>query len=170
MKRLATNGIFIALALIFSYLEKFIPVEWIIPIPGIKLGLANIVTVAALILLDAKSAATITILRCILANMLFGTPMSMIFAISGAILALTIMTVLKTGYNRIYSVIGISAAGAAAHNAGQIAAAALVMKSAAVFYYLPLLLVASLVTGFVTGIVAQTIIRRLEGMELNTNF
>jgi heptaprenyl diphosphate synthase len=170
MKRLATNGIFIALALIFSYLEKFIPVEWIIPIPGIKLGLANIVTVAALILLDAKSAATITILRCILANMLFGTPMSMIFAISGAILALTIMTVLKTGYNRIYSVIGISAAGAAAHNAGQIAAAALVMKSAAVFYYLPLLLVASLVTGFVTGIVAQTIIRRLEGMELNTNY
>lgn len=170
MKRLATNGIFIALALIFSYLEKFIPVEWIIPIPGIKLGLANIVTVAALILLDAKSAATITILRCILANMLFGTPMSMVFAISGAILALTIMIVLKTGYNRIYSVIGISAAGAAAHNTGQIAAAALVMKSAAVFYYLPLLLVASLVTGFVTGIVAQTIIRRLEGMELNTNF
>lgn len=169
MKKLATNGIFIALALIFSYLERFIPVEWIIPIPGIKLGLANIVTVVALILIDARSAAVITVLRCILANILFGTPMSMIFAISGAILALSIMTVLKTSYNRIYSVIGISAAGAAAHNIGQIAAAAVVMKSSAVFYYLPLLLVASLITGFITGIIAQTIIHRLEGMELNTN-
>lgn len=167
MKKLATNGIFIALALIFSYLEKFIPVEFIIPIPGIKLGLANIVTIAALILLDVRSAAVITVLRCVLANMLFGTPMSMIFAISGAILALTIMTVLKTGYNRIYSVIGISAAGAAAHNIGQIAAAAVVMKSTAIFAYLPLLLIASMLTGFVTGVIAQSIIRRLEGFRLD---
>lgn len=169
MKRLAINGILIALALIFSYLEKFIPVELIIPIPGIKLGLANIVTIAALILLDVRSATVITVLRCVLANMLFGTPISMIFAISGALAAVTIMTVLKAGYNRIFSVIGISAAGAAAHNAGQIAAAALVMKSTAIFAYLPLLLIASMLTGFVTGVIAKSIIHRLEGFRLNTD-
>ena len=63
MKRLATNGIFIALALILSWLERFIPIELIIPVPGIKLGLANIVTIVALILLDVKSAVIITVLR-----------------------------------------------------------------------------------------------------------
>lgn len=168
MKRLATNGIFIGLALIFSYLEKFIPFELIIPIPGIKLGLANIVTIAALILLDVKSAVVITILRCILANMLFGTPMSMMIAVSGATMALMVMAVLKTGYNRIYSIIGISAAGAAAHNIGQIAAASLVMKSTAVFAFLPFLLIASMLTGFVTGVTAKSIISRLEGFRLNT--
>ncbi len=168
MKRLATNGIFISLALIFSYLEKFIPFELIIPIPGIKLGLANIVTIAALILLDVKSAVVITILRCILANMLFGTPMSMMIAVSGATMALMVMAVLKTGYNRIYSIIGISAAGAAAHNIGQIAAASLVMKSTAVFAFLPFLLIASMLTGFVTGVIAKSIISRLEGFRLNT--
>lgn len=167
MKKLATNGIFIALAMIFSYLEKFIPIDLIIPVPGIKLGLANIVTIAALILLDGKSAATITILRCVLSNMLFGTPMSMFIAVSGGIPALTIMAVMKAGYNRIYSIIGISAAGAAAHNIGQIAAAALVMKSTAVFYYLPLLLAASMFTGFVTGVIAQGIVQRMEGFRLN---
>jgi heptaprenyl diphosphate synthase len=170
MKRLATNGIFISLALIFSYLEKFIPVELVIPIPGIKLGLANIVTIAALMLMDVKSAVIITILRCVLANMLFGTPMSMLFAVCGAIMALLIMTVLKTGYNKLFSVIGISAAGAAAHNIGQLAAAALVMKSTAVFYYLPFLLLASMLTGFVTGMIAKSIIQRLEGLKLKADF
>lgn len=170
MKRLATNGIFIALALILSWLERFIPIELIIPVPGIKLGLANIVTIVALILLDVKSAVIITVLRCVLANMLFGTPMSMIIALSGATLALLVMTVLKTGYNRSFSVTGISAGGAAAHNIGQLAAASLMMKSTAVFYYLPFLLLASMLTGFVTGIVAQSIIHRLETFQMKTNF
>lgn len=167
MKRLATNGILIGLALIFSYLEKFIPVELIIPIPGIKLGLANIVTIVALLLLDIKSAAVITFLRCVLANLLFGTPMSMIFALAGAFMALTVMTLLKSGYNRVFSVLGISAAGAAAHNMGQLAAAAVVMKSTAVFYYLPFLLLASVLTGFITGVIAKSILSRLEEVKLN---
>ena len=102
--------------------------------------------------------------------MLFGTPMSMIIALSGAILALSVMTVLKTGYNRTFSVTGISAGGAAAHNIGQLAAASLMMKSTAVFYYLPFLLLASMLTGFVTGIVAQSIIPRLETFQMKTNF
>jgi len=170
MKRLATNGIFIALALILSWLERFIPIELIIPVPGIKLGLANIVTIVALILLDVKSAVIITVLRCVLANMLFGTPMSMIIALSGATLALLVMTVLKTGYNRSFSVTGISAGGAAAHNIGQLTVAALIMKSTTVFYYLPFLLLASMLTGFITGIVAQSIIQRLETFKLKTNF
>lgn len=167
MKRLATNGILVALALIFSYLEKFIPVELIIPIPGIKLGLANIVTVVALLLLDFRSATVITVVRCVLANLLFGTPMSMLFALSGAIMALMVMTLLKRGYNRIFSVLGISAGGAAAHNIGQLAAAAVVMKSSAVFYYLPYLLIASVLTGFVTGVIAGSVLGRLEEAKLN---
>jgi heptaprenyl diphosphate synthase len=162
MKKIATCGVLISLALIFSYLERFIPVNLLIPIPGIKLGLANIITIVALFLIDVKSAVVITALRCVLANVLFGTPISMIFALSGAFAALITMLLLKYGHNRFFSVIGISAGGAAAHNVGQIAAAVLVLKSTAVFAYLPLLLVASMFTGFITGIVSKIIIRNLE--------
>ena len=78
----------------------------------------------------------------------------MIFALSGALLALAVMAILKTWHDKYFTVVGISAAGAAAHNIGQMAAASLVLRSTAVMAYLPVLLVASVFTGFITGVTA----------------
>ena len=153
-KRISVSAMLIALALLFSYLERMIPLFVVVPVPGIKLGLANIITVAALFYLDVKTAVIVTVLRCVLANFLFGTMVSMIFALSGALLALAVMAILKTWHDKYFTVVGISAAGAAAHNIGQMAAASLVLRSTAVMAYLPVLLVASVFTGFITGVTA----------------
>ena len=125
-KRISVSAMLIALALLFSYLERMIPLFVVVPIPGIKLGLANIITIFAIFYLDLRTAVLITVLRCVLANLLFGTMVSMIFALSGALLALAVMAILKTWHDKYFTVVGISAAGAAAHNIGQMAAASLV--------------------------------------------
>jgi heptaprenyl diphosphate synthase len=153
MKKVALNGILISLALALSFAERFIPLGLLVPIPGIKIGLANIVTMFALFYTGFISAATITALRCILAAMLFGGMTSMVFSLSGAFLALAGMALMKPGYNKVFSLLGISMAGAALHNTGQIFAAALMMRNMAVFIYLPLLLGAGVVTGILTAVI-----------------
>lgn len=144
----------ISLALVLSYMERFIPLNLIIPVPGIKLGLANIVTMFALFFLGIPSAVTVTVLRCLLASFLFGGMSSLLYSLAGAFLALIVMIVLKTGYNKMFSLLGISIGGAAAHNTGQILMASLMMRNAAIFAYLPVLLLTGLATGLLTAIIA----------------
>ena len=153
MRKIALNGLMISLALVLSLAERFIPLGLIVPIPGIKIGLANIVTMFALFYSGFPSALTITVLRCTLAALLFGGLSSLLFSLSGALLALLIMYVMKKGYNRIFSLIGISVAGATFHNVGQIIMASLMMRNSAVYAYLPLLLFAAIITGILTAIV-----------------
>lgn len=154
MKKLALNSMLISLALVLSYMERFIPLNLIIPVPGIKLGLANIVTMFALFFLGIPSAVTVTVLRCLLASFLFGGMSSLLYSLAGAFLALIVMIVLKTGYNKMFSLLGISIGGAAAHNTGQILMASLMMRNAAIFAYLPVLLLTGLATGLLTAIIA----------------
>lgn len=157
MKKIALNGLLISLALVLSYIESFFPMSLIIPIPGIRLGLANIVTMFALFYLGFMSALTVSILRCVLAALLFGGFSSMLYSLSGALLALIIMQLLKYGYNKLFSLLGISIGGAAAHNTGQILMASLMMRNTAIFVYLPVLLLAGIIMGFFTAIVAQNL-------------
>lgn len=157
MKKIALNSLLISLALILSYIESLFPTSLIIPIPGIRLGLANIVTMFALFYLGFVSAMTISVLRCVLAALMFGGLSSLMFSLSGALLALIIMQVLKYGYNKLFSILGISIGGAAAHNTGQILMASLMMRNTAIFAYLPVLLIAGMVMGFVTAVVAQNL-------------
>lgn len=157
MKKIALNGLLISLALALSYIESLFPTSLIIPIPGVRLGLANIVTMFALFYLGFVSAMTISVLRCVLAALMFGGLSSLMFSLSGALLALIIMQVLKYGYNKLFSILGISIGGAAAHNTGQILMASLMMRNTAIFAYLPILLLAGMVMGFVTAVVAQNL-------------
>ncbi|MDI9513664.1 MAG: Gx transporter family protein [Clostridiaceae bacterium] len=157
MKKIALNGLLISLALVLSYIESLFPTSLIIPIPGVRLGLANIVTMFALFYLGFVSAMTISVLRCVLAALMFGGLSSLMFSLSGALLALIIMQVLKYGYNKLFSILGISIGGAAAHNTGQILMASLMMRNTAIFAYLPILLLAGMVMGFVTAVVAQNL-------------
>jgi heptaprenyl diphosphate synthase len=157
MKKIALNSLLISLALILSYIESLFPTSLIIPIPGIRLGLANIVTMFALFYLGFVSAMTISVLRCVLAALMFGGLSSLLFSLSGALLALITMQVLKYGYNKLFSILGISIGGAAAHNTGQILMASLMMRNTAIFAYLPVLLIAGMVMGFVTAVVAQNL-------------
>ena len=162
MKKLALNSILISLAVVLSYIERFIPLDLIIPVPGIKLGLANIVTMFALFFMGLTSAVAVTVLRCILASFLFGGMSSLLYSLAGAFMALMVMTVLKTGYNKVFSILGISMGGATAHNTGQILMASLMMRNAAIFAYLPVLLMTGLVTGLLTAIIAVNLFSIVE--------
>lgn len=158
MKRKAAYfGVFTALALIFSYIETLIPVP--IGIPGIKLGLANLVVVIVLYKMDTRSAYILAAVRVVLAGFLFGNLFSIIYSLAGGMLSVTVMASLKrTG---LFSVIGVSFAGGVAHNIGQLIVAAAVVETYSVFYYAPVLVVAGLLTGTVIGVAAQAMLQRL---------
>ena len=156
-KQLTLCAVLTALALAFSYLENFFPLSLAIPIPGIKLGLANIVTVFALYALGPAQALLILTGRCLLGAVFAGNMNALIFSLLGGFSAMLILL----SRSRHLSIYGVSVGGAAAHNCGQIAAACLTLGSMAPLYYLPILLGASLITGAVTGVAAACLFRVL---------
>lgn len=158
VKSIIVNGVLVSLALILSYIERLFPIGLIIPIPGIKLGLANVVTMFALFYLGVKSAIIISILRCVISSMLFGGIYSFLFSFSGALTSLFVMWILIKGYNKYFSIFGISIGGAAAHNIGQIIIASVILRSTAVLPYLSLLLLSAVITGTLTGYTSQILI------------
>ncbi len=158
-KQLTICAMMISLALVLSYTERFIPLQVIIPLPGIKLGLANIVTLIALYLLGPGNAAVILILRCILGSMFGGGMVSLMFSLTGGILAVTVMV----GVRKVpaFSIYGVSILGAAAHHVGQIGIAMILMDSVYVGAYLPYLLVVGLFTGLATGTAGSRVLKVL---------
>ena len=161
-KRIALCGLLTATALVLSLVERMFPVSAVIPIPGVKLGLANVVTLFALVRLNRRDALAVLLVRVTLASAFMGSITSFLFALFGGLLAMLVMLLLLPGRDRWISFIGISAAGAAAHNIGQIGAAMLVLRSVYVAAYLPLLLLSGLVMGISTGIVSRAVIEQLE--------
>ncbi len=153
--KMAFYGMLIALAFIFSYIEVLIPFNF--GIPGIKLGLANIVVLTALYTFGAKDAFIISCIRILLVGLTFGNLFSMLYSIAGGLLSWAIMCLLK----RIkgFSIIGVSIAGGISHNVGQIVVAAIVLKTIALAYYLPFLLIAGIITGLLIGILGHIIIK-----------
>ncbi|HBI64718.1 MAG TPA: heptaprenyl diphosphate synthase [Clostridiales bacterium] len=156
-----------ALALALSLAERMIPLELLIPIPGVKLGLANVVTMFALLFLSPKEAYSILVCRVVLASLFAGSVTQLLFSLFGGVLALTTTWLLLHRHNRWFSFYGISAASAAMHNIGQIVAAMLVMQSVDVIAYLPLLLVSAIPMGFVTGAVLDVLYKHLQHLHLN---
>ena len=161
-KKLALCAVLTALALGLSTLESLFPVSVLVPLPGIKLGLANIVTVFALYRLGDIPALAILIARCLLGAMFAGNASALLFSLMGGVLAMLTMIVLRRV--RCLSVYGVSIAGAAAHNIGQICAAMVVLGGTAVLGYLPVLLGVSLITGTLTGFVASLLFRAMRGI------
>ena len=161
-RQLALCAVLTALALGLSTLENLFPVTLLIPLPGVKLGLANIVTVFALYRLGDIPALAILIARCLLGAMFAGNASALLFSLMGGVLAMLTMIVLRRV--RGLSVYGVSIAGAAAHNIGQICAAMVVLGGTAVLGYLPVLLGVSLITGTLTGFVASLLFRAMRGI------
>lgn len=157
-KAIAKLGMMIALAMILSYVESMIPLSF--AVPGIKMGLPNIVIVFALYRLDAGSAVGISLLRVVLISILFGNGASLIYAASGAVLSLMVMVLLKH-FNR-YRMITVSVCGAVAHNIGQILAAVVVLGTDKIFYYLPVLMVSGVITGALIGAVAALVLKKIK--------
>lgn len=158
-KKLTLCAVMISLALALSYTERFIPLQLLIPLPGIKLGLANIVTLAALYLLGARSAFVILVLRCFLGAVFGGGITGLLFSMTGGVLAMAVMAAAR--HLPCFSIYGVSILGAAAHNVGQICAAMVLMQSVYVGAYLPYLLAVALFTGFVTGSAGAGVLRIL---------
>ena len=144
-------------ALVLSLLEGFIPAA-MVPVPGIKLGLANIAVLVALYLLGARYAWAVLICKCVLASVFGGGITSLAFSLTGGVLALGAMVLLKRLDGKIISIYGLSISGAALHSIGQILAACVMLKTASVIYYLPALLISCVFTGAVTGAVAALVL------------
>ncbi len=155
--KVAYFGVFTALALIFSYVETLIPINF--GIPGVKLGLANLVIVIALYKMKFTDVFLLAVTRVLLSGFIFGNYFSIIYSLAGGILSLCVMGILKKS-NR-FSVLGISMAGGVAHNIGQLMVAMLVVETFAVITYVPVLLISGLITGLVIGIAGDEMLRRL---------
>lgn len=159
--RVAYFGVFSALALIFSYVESLIPFS--IGIPGVKLGLANLIIVIALYKVPLSQVYLLCVVKVLLSGFLFGNYFSILYSLVGGLLSLSVMAVLKkTGE---FSVAGISIAGGVFHNIGQLIVAMFVVETFQVVYYIPVLLIAGLLTGFLIGITAKEMLKRLVNLD-----
>lgn len=153
-------GIFTALALIFSYVETLIPVSF--GVPGIKLGLANLLIVIILYMEDWKKALLLSTVRILLAGFLFGNLFSILYSLAGGIFSLAVMALLKKSGK--FSVAGVSIAGGVSHNIAQLAVAMIAVETYQVGYYLPVLLIAGAAAGLVIGALSGEVLKRVQNV------
>lgn len=160
-RRLVYLSLLLAMATSLHLLEGFFPIP--LPLPGVKLGLANIITLLVLYLYDLRAGLTVAIARVLLGSLLGGTFLAPGFflALTGAVISTLLMAILikKTV---CFSPVGISLAGAVGHNLGQLLMASILLQNQAIFYYLPFLLLTSIPTGLVTGYLLQNLLERLK--------
>lgn len=154
----AKLGVLVALAMIFSYVELLIPFS--VGIAGVKLGLANLVVVIGLYILSATEVFLVSMVRIFLMALLFGNGASILYSLAGGILSFLVMLIAKKFSG--LSIVGISILGAVFHNIGQIMAAAWMLGTMKILSYLPVLLIAGIVTGMAIGIVAGQILNRIK--------
>lgn len=150
-------GLILAIAFVLSYLEFCLPV--LVPVPGVKLGLANIATIYILYRYTPWKAFIFMMIRVFLTSLLFSGFQTFFFGLTGGILSIAFM--LPAIKCKRFSVLGISMLGAIAHNFGQILVACIVMSNTNIFYYLPFLIVSGLVSGFLVGYLAFLLLKKL---------
>lgn len=156
--RLTLLSICLALSLMLFFVELRLPL--VAAVPGFKLGLANIVTVAALRLFRAREALLLLVLRIVLGAAFAGSLPALSFSLAGGLLALSVGVLLLRAVPRLpLALLGV--AGALSHNVGQLLAASFWLGTLDVFYYAPALFALALVTGAATGFLAQEVLRRL---------
>ena len=157
-KNIALYGLLVALALVLSYLESLVPMSF--AAPGVKMGLPNIAVVFALYRLRFRDAAVISLLRVVLASLLFGNVFSLAYSAAGAVLSLLVMLQLFHGGK--FSATGVSVAGAVAHNVGQILVAVFVLETGRLVYYLPVLCISGVVAGICIGLLSALLVKRIK--------
>ena len=152
-RKIAYAAMMAALAMIFSYIEALIPFSF--GVPGIKLGLANLVVLVGLYFMEPQLVFGILITRIVLSGFLFANLSTLLYSLAGGIVSFGVMLLLK----RIkgFSIVGVSIAGGVSHNIAQLVVAAVVVENRYVFSYLPILLTAGMVTGMLIGIVGERV-------------
>lgn len=154
----ARVGLMAALALIFSYIEAIIPYN---PgIPGIKIGIANVVTLIALYKFGTKDAVAVSVIRIVIAGLLFNGLFGMVYSLAGACVSLIGMILLKKTDR--FSVVGVSMAAGVLHNFGQLLVAAALIEDLHIFFYFPVLIFSGIAAGILVGIIATLVLRSLK--------
>lgn len=158
-RRITYIALFIAIATVLNIVEKAI----VIPgaLPGIKLGLANIMTLLSIMMLGGKDAVLIVAIRCVLGAMIAGNPVSFLFSITGGLLSILVMALLWHFFKERVSIIIVSMIGAVFHNIGQLLVAAVLVNSYYVYSILPVLMVSALATGYIIGLVSKRVYRSI---------
>ena len=156
-KRIAKFALLVALAMVLSWLESLIPVSS--AIPGVKLGLTNLVVLFALYRMGGKDAIILSLIRVVLVSLTFGNAFAFFYSFSGALLSFLIMWLMKKSGR--FSTVGVSVAGGVGHNIGQILTAAIVLRSSGIFYYLPVLLLSGVAAGIGIGLAGAVLIQRI---------
>lgn len=164
-RRVTNLALLVSIGLVLSIIESTFPP--LLPVPGAKLGLANIATVIALYVFGPGMALEVTVLRCIVGGLLRGSVVGLFLSLSAGLASTLVMIILYLIADRYLSIIGVSIAGAVTHNAAQLGAAFLLVRQAALFYYLPYLILISVPTGLFVGFASRRVAYSLEGLSLN---
>ena len=154
--KIARYGLLVALALALSYAESLLPSPGV---PGVKLGLPNLVVVFALYRLGTVDAWALSLARVLLASVLFGNGVGLAYSMAGAVLSLSVMCLLKKSGR--FSETGVSVAGGVAHNAGQVLVAVLLLETTRLAWYLPVLCLSGTVAGVLIGVVSALLVKRV---------
>ena len=163
-RKIAISGIFISMAMVLAFFEGLIPMNF--GIPGVKLGLANIVALTALFVLGPIYAIAIQIGRVVLTALMFGNMAGLLYSLSGGILSILAMILIYKIKRPLFGIIAISVFGAVFHNIGQIVAASLIVQDLRISYYLPILMLAGAVAGILVGIVCKFLVKGLISTKL----
>jgi len=156
--------ILICNAILISLLELLIPVP--IPVPGVKLGLANIITIIAIVFLDLKDVLLIVSTRCLVTAVLSKGITALPFSLTGGILSALVMWLCYRKMSRWLSIKGISVAGAITHNVAQLSVASLILGESVLLYYLPVLMISAVVTGLITGFISELTVEKIKERDL----
>ena len=162
-KKVAYLGLMAALAMILSYVESLFP-PLFTAVPGIKMGLPNIVIIFALYRFGLKEAATVSFIRLITVAMLFGTPLTFAYSLAGAVLSLALMALFKK--LDLFSTVGVSIIGGVMHNLGQILVAILVMETAEIGYYMIVLAVTGTLSVAFIGLCGAMLIKYMKNIRI----
>ncbi len=157
-KKIALLGILTSVALILSYVEVILPPLYP-AIPGIKVGLPNIVIVLALYKYGFKEACIISLIRVFIVALLFGNVMTLAYSVVGAVLSILLMALFKKF--DIFSEVGVSIIGGVAHNLGQIIVAMILLNSTLIGYYMIILAFTGTVAGAFIGVAGSLLVKRL---------
>ena len=156
-RRLTALSLTVSFALILSFIESRIPA--FVAIPGIKVGLANIAIIFTLYKFGIKEAIAVSAVRVCLMATLFGSPVSFIYSLTGAVLSLSVMLLLKK--LTPLSEVAVSVSGGVMHNIGQICAASIMLGTNVVLYYLPFLLLSGTIAGIAVGVASGMLLKKV---------
>lgn len=156
-KTIAMSGLMIACGILFGYIEFLFPLP--IGIPGVKLGLSNVITLVCMVCLSPQISCVVLILRVILSGILFGNFFGLLYSLSGAALSFIAMYLIYRLDK--FSIVGVSVVGGVAHNVAQLMVACFVVSELKMIYYLPVLLVSGLLCGIVVGTLGNILIPRI---------